>query len=94
MSQRPLLFVVMLACLSSGVPVWSQIRLHAGNRQDAVKALNADRHEPGHNRWRNVGIFGSERFRKGEAGSRWGPWRKCRGFYKGMACPDPRLASP
>ena len=47
MSQRPLLFVVMLACLSSGVPVWCQTRLHGGSRQDAVEALNADRHEPG-----------------------------------------------
>jgi streptogramin lyase len=47
MSQRPLLFVVMLACLSSGAPVWCQTRLHDGNRQDAVEALNADRHEPG-----------------------------------------------
>lgn len=54
MSQRPLLFVVMLASLSSSVHVWCQTRLHDGNRQDAVEALNAKRHEPGHNKWRNV----------------------------------------
>ena len=54
MSQRPLLFVVMAACLSSSVPVWSQTRLPDENRQDAVEALNADRHEPGHNKWRNT----------------------------------------
>src|SRR6476659_1244583 len=54
MSHRPLLLVVMAACLSSRVPVWCQTRLHDGNRQDAVEALNADRHEPGHNKWRNV----------------------------------------
>ena len=54
MSQRPLLFVVMVACLSSSVPVWCQTRLHDGNRQDAEEALNANRHEPGHNKWRNV----------------------------------------
>jgi len=28
--------------------------LHDGNRQDAVEALNANRDEPGHNKWRNV----------------------------------------
>jgi virginiamycin B lyase len=54
MSQRPLLFVVMAACLLSGVPVWCQTRLHDGSRKDAAEALNADRHEREHNKWRNV----------------------------------------
>ena len=119
MLQRPLLFVVMAACLSSSVQVWCQTRLHDGNRQDAVEAQNTDRHEPGQNKWRNVaesmpnlrassqnrtlmvsGYLAQNAFEKakpaaagalGESGEVSIKWR---GFYKGMACPDPRLASP
>ena len=55
MSQRPLLFVVMAACLSSSiVPVWSQSRLSGGNRQDAVEALSSERHKRGRQEWRDV----------------------------------------
>ena len=55
MSQRPQLFVVMAACLSSSiVPVWSQSRLPGGNRQDAVEALSSERHKPRRQEWRNV----------------------------------------
>jgi virginiamycin B lyase len=54
MPQRPFWFVVMAACLSSSVPVWSQTRLADGNRKDAVEALNSERQEPGPNEWWNV----------------------------------------
>jgi hypothetical protein len=54
MSQRPLLFVVMAACLSFSVAVWSQTRLPDGNRQDAAEAQNSERREPGREEWRNV----------------------------------------
>jgi hypothetical protein len=46
MSQRPLLFVAMAACLSFSVPVWNQIRMTDGNRLDA-EALSSAHHEPG-----------------------------------------------
>jgi hypothetical protein len=40
-----------------------------------------------------VGVFGSECSRKGEADSRWGPWRKCRGFRQrnGLFRPPARI---
>ena len=55
MWQRPLLFVMMAACLSSSiVPRWGQSRLPSGNRQDTVEALSSERHKPRHEEWRNV----------------------------------------
>src|SRR5262249_38900057 len=54
MSQRPLLFVVIAACLSSSVLIWSQTLLLDRSRQDAAETLRSERHEPRREEGRNV----------------------------------------
>jgi virginiamycin B lyase len=54
MSQRPLLFVLMVAFLSSSVQVRNQTRLPDGNRQNDADAQSSGRHGPRREEWRNV----------------------------------------
>ena len=54
MTQQPLRFVVIAACLLSSVVVRSQTRLPDENRQDGAEALSSERHVPGREERRNV----------------------------------------